>query len=73
VQTVFLAGGGVAGGRVVGSSDRIGGHPASDPQTPEDLAATIYYALGIPAQASWQDDLGRPQQVYHGRPMGGLL
>ena len=29
-------------------SDRIGGHPASDPQTPENLAATIYHALGIP-------------------------
>ena len=73
VQTVLLAGGGVIGGRVVGSSDRIGGHPASDPQTPEDLAATIYRSLGIPALASWQDDLGRPHQVYHGVPIGGLL
>lgn len=72
VQTVLLAGGGVAGGRVVGSSDRIGGHPASDPQTPEDLAATIYRSLGIPALASWEDDLGRPHQVYHGTPIVGL-
>jgi hypothetical protein len=53
VQTVFLAGGGVVGGRVVGSSDRIGGHPASDPQMPEDLAATIYRSLGIPASSAW--------------------
>ena len=30
VQTVFFAGGGVRGGTVVGSSDRIGGYPASD-------------------------------------------
>jgi uncharacterized protein (DUF1501 family) len=29
VQTVFFAGGGVAGGRVVGSSDRKGGYPSS--------------------------------------------
>lgn len=72
VQTVLLAGGGVVGGRVVGSSDRIGGHPASDPQTPEDLAATIYRSLGIPALASWEDDLGRPHQVYHGTPIVGL-
>jgi hypothetical protein len=72
VQTVFLAGGGVVGGRVVGSSDRIGGHPASDPQTPEDLAATIYHSLGIPALASWQDDLDRPHQVYQGTPILGL-
>ncbi len=31
VQTVFLAGGGVIGGRVIGSSDRIGGNPALGP------------------------------------------
>ncbi len=73
VQTVFLAGGGIAGGRVVGSSDRIGGHPASDPQTPENLAATIYRALGIPALATWSDELERPHQVYHGEPIAGLL
>lgn len=72
VQTAFLAGGGVVGGRVVGSSDRIGGHPASDPQTPEDLAATIYRSLGIPATAAWQDELGRPHQVYRGTPIAGL-
>jgi hypothetical protein len=62
----------VVGGRVIGSSDRIGGHPASDPQTPENLAATIYRSLGIPAQAAWQDDLDRPHQVYHDVPIRGL-
>ena len=31
VQTVFFAGGGTRGGMVVGSSDKIGGHPATDP------------------------------------------
>lgn len=72
VQTVFLAGGGVVGGRVIGSSDRIGGHPASDPQTPENLAATIYRSLGISALASWEDDLGRPHQVYQGEPIVAL-
>src|SRR5207247_2337115 len=35
VQSLFLAGGGVTGGRVVGSSDKSGGYPATDPQTPE--------------------------------------
>ncbi|MHB1557520.1 MAG: DUF1501 domain-containing protein [Isosphaeraceae bacterium] len=72
VQSVLLAGGGVVGGRVVGASDRIGGHPVSDPQHPEDLAATIYHALGIPALAAWHDELDRPHQVYHGTPIGGL-
>jgi hypothetical protein len=72
VQTVFFAGGGVRGGTVVGSSDRTGGHPASDPQTPENLAATIYDFLGIPSAAMWRDALDRPHHVYHGRPIAGL-
>jgi hypothetical protein len=72
VQTVFFAGGGVQGGRVVGASDKIGGHPKADPQTPEDMAATIYDALGIPATAAWHDALGRPHHIYHGKPIAGL-
>ena len=43
---MLFAGGGVKGGRVVGSSDKIGGYPRSDPQTPENLAATIYDVPG---------------------------
>src|SRR5205814_406208 len=73
VQTVFFAGGGVRGGTVVGSSDRIGGHPSSEPHTPENLAATIYHALGIPATSHWHDSLERPQQIYHGEPIRGLM
>jgi hypothetical protein len=73
VQTVFFAGGGVIGGRVVGSSDKKGGYPASDPQTPETMAATIYHSLGIPAIAVWQDALERPHHVYHGEPIRGLV
>ena len=46
-QSVLFAGGGVKGGRVIGSSDRNGAYPASDPQTPENFAATIYQALRI--------------------------
>ena len=69
VQSVFLAGGGVRGGRVVGSSDRTGGYPATDPQTPEGFAATIYSALGIPRSAAWHDAEGRPHFVYSGDPM----
>lgn len=73
VQSVLLAGGGVVGGRVIGSTDRIGAYPASDMQTPETFAATIYHALGIPPLAVWHDDLERPHQVYHGEPISGLF
>jgi hypothetical protein len=73
VQTVFFAGGGTCGGRVVGASDKHGGYPAADPQTPEDMAATIYHALGIPETAAWRDATTRPHHVYFGKPIRGLL
>jgi hypothetical protein len=71
-QSVFLAGGGIQGGRVVGGTDKIGAYPAFDPQRPENFAATIYQSLGIPQTAAWHDELERPHQVYHGEPMPGL-
>lgn len=73
VQSVFFAGGGVKGGNVIGSSDHLGGHPASSPQTPENLAATIYNALGIPSDTAWFDDKGRPYPLYSGSPIPGLI
>jgi hypothetical protein len=73
VQTVFFAGGGVRRGTVVGASDRAGAYPAADPQTPENLAATIYQSLGIPATATWQDAEERPHAIYHGEAIRGLL
>lgn len=72
VQSVFLAGGGIQGGRVIGASDKIGGYPAENPQTPENLAATIYSSLGLPDTVAWHDDLARPHQVYHAEPIAGL-
>lgn len=72
VQTVFFAGGGVKGGTVVGSSDKIAAYPAANPQRPENMAATIYHSLGIPATAVWHDDLDRPHRIYHGDPITGL-
>lgn len=71
-QSVLLAGGGVKGGRVIGSTDKLGAYPASDAQKPENLAATIYNALGIPSTAAWHDESDRPHQIYHGRPISGL-
>jgi hypothetical protein len=69
VQTVFFAGGGVRGGTVIGSSDKDGAYPASARQRPENMAATIYHALGIPSSAVWQDNLDRPHNVYFGDPI----
>ncbi len=73
VQSVFFAGGGINGGTVIGSSDKTGGYPEASPQTPENMAATIYHALGIPPTAAWKDDLERPHHIYHGDPIHGLI
>jgi len=78
VQTILFAGGGVRGGTVIGSSDKLGGEPASDPQTPENFAATIYQALGIPRTTVWYDEefaeaRANPHQLYHGDPIPGLV
>jgi uncharacterized protein (DUF1501 family) len=73
VQTVWLAGGGIRGGVVAGASDARGGEPDRDAQTPEGLAATIYRALGIPRDAHWTEQLGRPHPIYRAEPIGGLF
>ncbi len=72
VQSVFLAGGGVRGGTVIGASDKIGGYPAADPQKPENLASTIYQALGLPPTAAWRDEADRPHHLYEADPIAGL-
>ena len=73
VQTLFFAGGGIEGGNVIGASDKIGGYPIDSPQKPENMAATLYSALGIPSTAVWKDEFDRPHQIYHGRPIEGLM
>lgn len=72
-QTVFFAGGGVRGGNVIGATDAIGAYPIDSPQQPENMAASIYSALGIPQTATWHDELNRPHQIYHGDPIEGLM
>jgi len=73
VQSILLAGGGVQGGRVVGGSDKIGAYPSHEPQRPENFAATIYQALGIPSTAAWHDMSDRPHFVYHADPIPGFV
>jgi len=72
-QSVWFAGGGVRGGTVIGASDANGAFPVTEPQTPENFAATIYHALGIPHDAQWTDLTGRPHHVYMAEPIQGLM
>jgi hypothetical protein len=48
--SALLAGGGIHGGRVVGSSDARGGHPHDHAVTPADIAATVQHAAGITSE-----------------------
>jgi len=63
VWTVWFAGGGIKGGRVVGASDEIGGYPADRPVTPAEIAATIYRALGIDLEHHLPGPQRRPVPV----------
>ncbi len=71
--TVLLAGGGIRPGAVWGSSDRIGAYPASDPVRPDDIAATMYHALGIDPATEVIDTLGRPLPIAAGQPLTSLF
>lgn len=71
--SVLLAGAGIRGGAIYGSSDRFAAYPASNPVTPEDIAATIYHALGIDPRSRIIDGLGRPHSVSLGEPIMDLF
>jgi hypothetical protein len=67
VFSTLLAGGGIKGGTVVGSSDPRGMEPASDPVKPEDLAATIYQSLGL----DYSQSISSPEGVRIALARGG--
>jgi hypothetical protein len=58
--TCYFAGGGVKGGRVVGSSDPIAAVPADRPVEPGDIAATIFHSLGLDLEQTLPGPSGRP-------------
>ena len=63
VFSVVLAGGGVQGGQIIGSSDALGEFPKEHPVTPSDLSATIYTLLGIAPSFELHTSDGRPVRV----------
>jgi hypothetical protein len=71
--TALLAGGGVKRGFVFGSSDKSGAYPASDAVKPDDLAATMFYLLGIDPHTEVRDPLNRPLPIAQGSPITGVI
>ena len=68
-----LAGAGIAGGQVYGSSDKDGAYPATDKVEPPDLTATIFHLLGVPATGTFADREGREHRLTLGQPLYKLL
>jgi len=71
--TVLMAGAGLPRGSVYGASDRHAARPAQDPVTPQDIAATIYEAMGLAPVTEIQDTLNRPFAISTGTPIRALL
>ena len=61
--SVYFAGGGVQGGRVVGRSDDKGAYPAERPVSPSEVVATIYHSLGVDLHTDLPGPQGRPYAV----------
>ena len=71
--SIVLAGGGVRGGQVYGSSDKLAAAPLSDPVSPEDLLATLYHLVGLDPRTTMHDLQNRPFPMANGTPIHRLL
>jgi hypothetical protein len=71
--TVLLAGGGVKRGFVYGASDKNASFPDRDPVRPDDLAATMFYLLGIDPQTEVYDRANRPLVIAAGNAVTGVM
>ena len=71
--TTLLAGGGVKRGYVHGASDKNGAFPARDPVRPDDLAATMFYLLGIDPHTEVAGFGGRPVAIAEGEPVMDVI
>lgn len=61
--SALVAGGGVQGGRVIGSSTPRGDHPHDNPLTPADVAATVHHCIGITSEQAVTLGLGMHGKV----------
>jgi hypothetical protein len=68
-----MAGGGIRGGQVYGKTDPLAQYPADNPVGPEDIAKTVYHAMGI-ENLEAVDLQGRPYNLLEeGRVLAPLF
>ncbi|MFN0195244.1 MAG: DUF1501 domain-containing protein [Planctomycetaceae bacterium] len=70
--STIIAGAGIGGGKVYGTSNKYGEFPTNNPVRPEELAATIYHALDIPINDP-QDASGISRSLTSGKPIMDLF
>lgn len=75
VFSCFMAGGGIKGGQVIGSSDEDGAMPGERPVKVPDLHASIVSALGINHAFEFTTPNGRPMTLVRkgAQPIGELF
>ena len=66
VFSVMLAGGGIKGGTIYGTSNSTASEPYTDAVGPEDLATTVYNQLGIVADKELMAPGDRPIEICDG-------
>lgn len=74
VFSVALAGGGIRGGQIYGTSNATASEPETDPVSPQDLATTMYHLMGIVADKELMAPGDRPIEIVDGgKVVKGLL
>ena len=71
--SAVIAGGGAKRGSVYGASDKLGAYATVGQARPEDLAATMFEALGIDPETEITDKLKRPLPISRGKPIREVL
>ncbi|MEZ6125882.1 MAG: DUF1501 domain-containing protein [Planctomycetaceae bacterium] len=73
--TMWMAGGGVKGGRTIGATDELGLYAIEDRLHVHDLHATIMWLLGMNHRDVVYYDKGRPERVdqNEGQPFTGIV
>jgi uncharacterized protein (DUF1501 family) len=72
--SVFVAGGGLTRGQVLGSTTADGRYPNSRPVTVHEILATVYQQLGVDPTGLLQDAQGRPIPILpEAKPVAELF
>ncbi len=70
--SAVVAGCGMAAGAQYGESDQTGSSPKDKPVHPNDLLATVYYALGIDPDMEIRNHLNQPRELVKGKVVTDL-